>query len=734
MRVSFPLAAERGRIHAVMAAFCVMAALAVGAAASAPSAHAAFALNKCEGAPVEGEGSSLQKLAQLNWISQIFDTTIYGGCGASAPKVTFTTASSGCGLDAMGGGGAATSCTFSGDEAEWEKPGYRDKKVRFGAADFAPNPEEEKNMDNGPTGAGTAGAGEVHVIPVAGAAITVDVHFPNGCALENPAQTGGNGDTSTGGFAVPEEKSGEVKAGEEDRNNDPTGGFTKDKFSNRTMRVHITDQQLEEVWQGHITKWGEIVEEKYFLSGTEHSQKECAETPIYRIVRQDTSGTTYNFKHFLALLPLVGGQGGEKLWTASSSQVGNTNTVWPLSSATDTGVPPSVEPAEISKVANSKANECNETVSPKHICHALEGSGGSLSNAIIATSGSIGYLDMATAREKGYNMTPNTSGEEKNNDHLYWLPLQPVEPSATAGAVGTVDTSVFIEPTVEPTSHFNGGAETKGANCAGADWRGFPHPGESPGGDPTLGDWSKAIATGDTKEAITEKPTTAYPVCALTYDLAFDDDATVYGTGGEEEARARSVKDYLTSVVSPAGQFSLPSFDYAALPNEIVEYAQKGVDAIGWNKGSGNTGGGKEETKPPVAKTTTTTTQVVTPAVVPSNAFSIAGAKVKNKDIVLSLVLPDAGKVQIKATGGGVTVASVSSNVSGGNGTVSLAISKSALAKIEKAKGHKLSVKITVTFTPTGGTSASESKTITLTKAELAIKKSTKKASKGKKK
>lgn len=372
MRVSHALAAERGRFHAVIAAFCVMAVLAVGAAASAPPAHAAFALNKCEGAPIEGEGSSLQKLAQLNWISQIFDTTIYGGCGASAPKVTFTTASSGCGLDSMGGGGAAASCTFSGDEAEWEKPGYRDKKVRFGAADFAPDPEEEKNMDDGPTGAGTAGAGQVHVIPVAGAAITVVVHFPNGCALQNPAQTGGNGNTSTGGFPVPEEKAGEVKAGEEDRNNDPAGGFTKDKFANQTIRVHITDQQLEEIWQNHITTWGQIVPEADFLSnaltpGVAKTQKECAETKIVRIVRQDTSGTTYNFKHFLALLPLIGTQGGEALWTAASSEVGNTNTVWPLAGPTSQGTPIPVSDGTGTSDPNGTAaentpakNECSD--------------------------------------------------------------------------------------------------------------------------------------------------------------------------------------------------------------------------------------------------------------------------------------------------------------------------------------------------------------------------------------
>jgi hypothetical protein len=720
MRVSLPLAAESGRIRVALAAFCAMAVVVVALAAAPPQAHAAFALNKCEGSEITGEGSSLQVTAQANWISQIFDTTLYGGCGASAPKVTFTKASSGCGLDAVGAGGAASSCVFTTKEQkEWEKPGYRDGTVRFGAADFAPTPEEEKNIDDGPTGAGTAGSGELHVIPVAGAAITTVVHFPNGCALQNPEQVGGNGDTSTGGINDPGAK-----------------GSTGDLYSNQTLRVHISDQKLEEVWQGHITTWGQIVPEADFLSsavtpGVSKTQAECAAQPVIRIVREDTSGTTYNFKHFLALIPYFGSKGGSALWTAASSEVGTKNTAWPLGSATETGIPPSV-----GNEASGHKNECTIGESPHQICRSLEGSGGSLSNAVIATSGSIGYLDLATAREKGYYMTPNATGEpgksgfeESKNHRTYWIPLEPVLPPAAESETGTLDAGVFVEPTVEAKSHFNGADETKGANCAGADYRGIP----TTPSDPTLGDWSKAIATGATAEAFSKAPTTAYPVCAITYDLAFDDDATVYGNTPTEEAKARTVKDYLTSVVSTAGQFDLPEFDYAALPNTIVEAAEAGVTAIGWNKvagsGSGNnTGNTNTNTK---TNTGGGTTSVIT-AVVPSNAFSIASAKVKGKDIVLSLVLPDAGKLQVKATGGGITVGSVSASTSGGKGTVTIAISKAALAKLAKAKGHKLSVKITVTFTPTGGVAASKTETLTVTQAAVTPPK--KKASKGKKK
>jgi hypothetical protein len=693
MRASFPLTAERGRTRAAVAALCAVAALVAVAVVAPQSAHAEFTLHACEGGAVQGEGSSLQKVAQLSYwsTSEVFGSPEAPGCGQGGlpPHVEYKSDSSGCGLDALGAGDPSAGCTFQANSSFVAEPkGYRDATDRFGASDFAPNPEEQANINNGPEVG--QHVGKVHVIPVAGAAITVVVHFPEGCALQNPEQGGGNGDTSTGGT------------------NDPSGKGTTDKFSNQTLRVHIEAKELEEIWEGHLTTWGQIVPQADFLekatNGVTKSQAECAGTPIIRIVRFDTSGTTFNFKAYLSLLPSFGNDGGTGLWTVGP--VGANNTEWPITGATDLKVPNAV----------NGSNECTEAV---HICKAAAEGGGSLATAVEKTSGSIGYLDLATAREKHYDMTPNPTGEpgqvgfeESKNDRLYWIPLQTINPE------GDVVGASYVEPTADPTAHFNPiGLSTRGANCSGADYRGIP---TSPS-DPTLGDWSKAIATGGT----------TYPVCAITYDLAFDDDAAVYGNSLAEQEKARTVKDYLTAVVDNGG--GLRAFDYATLPLSLVTDAQNGVAAIGWEKSAG-TGGSKEpeSTKPPTSTSTTTTTTtaqtVVTP---PSNAFSVAGAKVKGKSVVLSLVLPGPGRVQIKATGSGVTVANVTASVGGGQGTVTLPISSAAVKKLAKVKGHKLSVKITVTFTPTGGTAASKTKTITITQAAIAPKKKKKGKKKG---
>jgi hypothetical protein len=694
------LTAENGRLRAVRLRVAVAALLAAGllaiVAGSPTAAHAAFTLNACEGGPVQGEGSSLQKGAQEKFwdTSEVFKSPVYG-CGSSAPLVTYKSASSGCGLDSVGAGDEASGCTFSSKEPH-PPAGYRDETDRFGASDFAPNPEEEANIDNGPNGAGNPGSGKIHVIPVAGAAITVIVHFPDGCELENPgtepAASGVgtvNDDTTTGGA------------------NDPTGASTTDSAANETLRVHIPAQALEEIWVHKITEWGEIPTATGHSTLASHMVGAgCATKPIYRIVREDTSGTSYNFKAYLSILPFSSGEGGT-LWT--TSEPGTKNTAWPLANASSTGVPADV---------NTSTNVCESSVD---ICHAAAGKGSSLAAAVRETDGSIGYLDLATAREEHFDLEASTK------DHTYWLPLEPVSAPATPGTPGTVESGVFVEPTAKPTAHFKGTLPgEKGAYCSGAAYRGIP---TTPESDPTLGDWSKAIATGGT----------TYPVCAITYDLAFDDDATVYGNTPLEEARARTVKDYLTAVTSGGGQVDLKEFDYSVLPQSpsdpLVTDAQNGVAAIGWNKSSGAGGKTEEPVKAPATTpTTTTTTPSITPAItVPSNAFSIASGKVKGKSIVLSLVLPDAGQLQIKATGGGVTVSNVTAGVSGGQGTATLPISSAALKKLAKAKGKKLSVSITVTFTPTGGTAATQKKTLTITQASVAGKPKKTKKKKGKK-
>jgi hypothetical protein len=706
MRVSLPMIAKRGRIHAVLAVLCAMAALVAVAAAAPPSAHASFTIPACGGSAIQGEGASFQKVAQQQfWIPTVFYSSF--GCGsgaASSSPVTYVSDGSGCGIASIGGGPSTGKC--SDFESASVTNGYRDPNTRFAASDAPLTPAQRTAAE----AAGGPNPGVIHEFPVANGAEAVIVHFPEGCELEDP----GTGTPASGVGTVNENTTtGGV--------NDPTGKATGDTAANHDLRVHIPAATLERIWDGTPTTWGEVVTAggKVHMHNegkdaptapleTEEGVTECKNVPVRRVVRFDGSGTTYNFKAYLSLLP---GVTPSEVW--SKSPVVGDNTTWPLTTS-GTGVPKAVP--KIEEVAKKEfVNVCNLAVSgASRICTGFENGNGAASNAVAATDGSIGYPDLATARQKGFDIVPKTSGTP---DHTYWIPLQTINPSKPEGErVGTN----YVEVTASPLSHINGSGSPNGSNCTNADYRGIP---TTPASDPTLGDWSKAIATGS-EDSVT------YPACAQTYMFAFDDDAPVYGNTTPEQLKARTVKDYLEAVESSAGQFGLASADYGTLPANIVQIAQNGVNAIDWNKAAGS-GGSKEEVKkaPPVEeKSGGGGTTIVAP---PSNAFSIAGAKVKGKTIVLSLVLPDAGKVQIKATGGGVTVSSVTANVSGGNGNVTLAISKAALKKLAKIKGHKFSVKITITFTPTGGSAASKTKTLTLTQAAVTPKK---KATKGKKK
>ncbi len=696
MRSSFPLAAGNGRLHIgrrsghlrVAAAALVATGLLVFAAGSPPAAHAAFSLKACEGGPAQGEGSSFQRVAQAQF-QLYFDSPF--GCGEGAAitaPVTYVSDGSGCGIASIGGGGSSGKCSDFEITGEVAKGGYRDARTRFGGSDAPMSPEQKAAAED----VSGSHPGVIHTLPIANGATAVIVHFPEGCELEEPgpgtAASGAgsiNGNTTTGGV------------------NDPTGKSTGDTFAEETLRVHIPAETLEKIWGGTPMTWGEVV--NGHMNGTptnaleaEEGFTHCAEIPVRRLVRFDGSGTTYNFKAYLGLLPKVTPAG---VWT--KSPVEGTNTTWPLTTSS-TGVPKAV-PTKAG--TNEVVSECNSTVSgPSRICTGSANGNPFVASAVAATDGSVGYSDLATAREKGFTIT------KKAHDHTYWIPLQTINPEKPEGErVGTN----YVEPTATPTSNLENGGPN-GSNCTNADYRGIP---TEPASDPTLGNWSKAIATGS-------KDATTYPNCALTYDFAWDDDAPVYGNTPEEEPKARTVKDYFTFIESEGGQQSLTAADYGALSPEIIQIAKKGVEAIGWNKSAGSSGGGGGSggtVTPPATKTTSTTTTTATAATTaPSNAFSIASAKVKGKDIVLSLVLPDAGTVQIKATGGGVTVSSVSASVGGGQGTVILPISSAALKKIAKSKSKRLAVTITVTFTPTGGTAASQVKQLTVTQAAINAK------------
>jgi len=83
-------------------------------------------------------------------------------------------------------------------------------------------------------------------------------------------------------------------------------------------------------------------------------------------------------------------------------------------------------------------------------------------------------------------------------------------------------------------------------------------------------DWSNVFSTS----------TTLYPICALTYDLAFNDYSrgSVF-TGGQ--ALATTVHDYFSYVLnSTGGQSDFAGNDYAILPPDVQLKSINGLPLI----------------------------------------------------------------------------------------------------------------------------------------------------------
>jgi ABC-type phosphate transport system substrate-binding protein len=426
-------------------------AVAAGLALSAPAAHADFTTPPCEGGDVLGEGATFQGNAQAAWIADFA-----GNCDGMNPffgVIAYTESGSGAGRRAFGGGTAN---------------GARDVE-RYIGFDEPPTVGEQAQMEAGTSAPNDQG--ELHTIPVAGGAITVSVNFPNGCTLPDGAA-----------------------------NKDGTGSLTDGVG---TARFTAASAVLEQAFAGDAAAdtWGELVPG---ITGTG-----CSAKPIVRAVRQDSSGTTFAFKQWLA--ESNSGRGWETLG----------NTEWP-----------------------------NQTTVVRG-----EGNNG-VADQIEANDGSIGYVDLASARDNGFSEAAGS------NDDEFWIRIHE-------------DTGVATEPLVDPAEAGHT-SSTRGANCD--DPSQF---GDTPAS--TLDNWRAVSGIA---------PDSGYAICTPTYAGAWDDYATVYGNTAAEELKARTVNDYLRYATSSRGQQVASDNDYSPLPStpgtgetdSVQEIAQAGAAAIGWDK------------------------------------------------------------------------------------------------------------------------------------------------------
>lgn len=244
------------------------------------------------------------------------------------------------------------------------------------------------------------------------------------------------------------------------------------------------------------------------------------ETAITPVVRLDGSGTTHVFKRYLGLISNASFT-TEKEETKTWNQIaeGPENTTWP-------------------KAAN--------VVRPKAT------GGGALVAKVAETPGSIGYANLADARANG-SFTPASGGP---GTAKFWAPVQD-------NGIGKTSPK-FADP-----SYNKDVAAVSEANCKNTEYTdgevAFPPAS-------VLEPWN-AVTTRTTERK--------YPICGLTFDLAFTSFGDYPGTTLGE---ATTVHDYLKFVVDSktgAGQKLILKHDYLSLPTgAVLSEAQKGAEKI----------------------------------------------------------------------------------------------------------------------------------------------------------
>ena len=554
------------------------------------------------------------------------------------------------------GSGLNVAYNANGSGAGIRTAQLRDNASRFSGTDDPPTPAQVALMNSG--GIDNAGKieadtdpsndGQIHVYPIAAGAIAPLVNFPDGCDPEGLA-----------------DKYRTVSAAQ----------ITGNAALKGVLRVRFTKAKYAKVWAGEENaKWSEAFPELA-------SQGAPCEVPIIRVVRYDKSGTTFGFKDYLRTIEP--GRG----WTTTYETGTNGNRDWPN--------------AEF-----GTGGQCGASAAPgkqadtvDYLTTACANGNGELVKKVSTTDGSIGYADIATARNASPTFAVDASLATAPTTP-YWTQVQ--NGTVTVGSAQELAGEGFTEPTFDEANGFKTTAAStpaqKGANCLSAGiFKNTP--------SSSYGDWSLTSGVN---------AATGFGICTLTYALVFDDNAAVYGNTPEQESKARTVKDYEESIVSDVGQSQLFAADYAPVPAPLLAIARTAVAEIGWNKaGSGGT-------PPPAAETPKPPASVPAPTIVPpSNRFSVPRTTIASKKgtATFTVKLPGAGKLDVRGSfklGKKKLNAGRSTLTAGKAGTYKVTLKPTRAAKKVLKKKGKLKVSLKFTFAPSGGTAGTSNSSVTL--------------------
>jgi ABC-type phosphate transport system substrate-binding protein len=496
------------RLAACVVSVAAVASVAIPATASAAKKPVTDLGTQCSGVNIAGRGSTFQNPAQLVWNPGFNKNTSTVGCsGTQGSKGTPKAEYK------QGGANSGSGSCIRAFGAEKEAPLW--SEFSYCGTDEAPNATQKAEMESHKVGGEEK---SIESIPVAQGALAVIVHLPAGCLASSEVEQ--KGKTSK------------------------LGRFAFD---------HTT---VEGIYRGTITTWKQAIEAqkgdgKDVITCKVASEAEDTITPV---VRLDSSGTTHIFKTYLSLV-----NGAKFTAEAFAEEIGGKKT--------GCG---SALPAE-EKAWAEVAQGCQNQRWPAaaHVLRASEAGNPGVVKGVASTPSSIGYADLAVAREYGFFSKKGEGGENKKGSATkqgeqntrFWIELQNSAPSTTV---------TFSDPSSK------GDVE----NVASSNCKKTVYTNEA----------GKAFPPANTRElwnaAKAELTEADYSICGLTYDLAvreYKPYLTGIGTEAEQKSRATTVANYLAyEVSSKGGGKELKNHDYEGLPAQVRKEAEAGIAEIGY--------------------------------------------------------------------------------------------------------------------------------------------------------
>ncbi len=283
-------------------------------------------------------------------------------------------------------------------------------------------------------------------------------------------------------------------------------------------RLALNQETIQGIYSGTITKWKQI--EEVEGAGNTLTGAECnKETAIIPVVRKDGSGTTHIFKKFLNLsneAKMASEDGKEHTWAELAE--GSLSKVWPTAAK---------------------------------VVHAAEETNTGMLKEVAAKPGSIGYPNLADARNVA------NGGFTGQSPSRFWVELE-----NSKKVKGSKTSRKYADPASNGDVVASGESnckKTEFSNGSGS----FPPPSvEAP--------WNEVTAKAASK---------SYALCGLTYDFVLTDyEAYTGGTAGE----AQTVIDFMNFVLNKKGGAKEigKGHDYSELPKGLLPEALEGVAKI----------------------------------------------------------------------------------------------------------------------------------------------------------